>query len=86
MAPAPTRAVRASASTETAFIGVRSIIRPPSQTAVPAMLWPPPRTASVSPLSRAKRTAWTTSLTSVQRTIIAGLRSIIAFQIVRASS
>ena len=41
-------------STRTDFIGDRSIIRPPSHTALPAMLWPPPRTATRSLCSRAK--------------------------------
>ena len=35
----------------------RSIIRPPSQTPLPAALWPPPRTDSSSSCSRAKLTA-----------------------------
>ena len=43
------------------FIGVRSIIRPPSQMALPATLWPPPRTLTIRPCSRANVTALTTS-------------------------
>ena len=49
--------VCAAASTRTDFISDRSISRPPSQTALPAMLWPPPRTASSRSCSRANLTA-----------------------------
>src|SRR5262249_22818598 len=37
-------------STRTLFIGDRSIISPPSQTALPETLWPPPRTDTNRPL------------------------------------
>ena len=57
VAPAPTRAVRAAWSTRTVRIGERSIISPPSQTALPAMLCPPPRTATSRSCARANRTA-----------------------------
>ena len=45
----------------TDFISERSMRRPPSQTALPAMLWPPPRTATSSFSSRASLTACMTS-------------------------
>ena len=61
VAPGSTQACRVTVSTRTDFIGDRSIIRPPSQSALPAMLWPPPRTATRRLLSRAKLTALTTS-------------------------
>ena len=77
--PGSTRAVRAMASTLTDFIRLKSIMTPPSHTALPAMLWPPPRTASSAFVSRAKSTATCTSLASAHRTITLGLRSIIAF-------
>jgi hypothetical protein len=63
-----------------------SIIKPPSQTARPAMLWPPPRTELSRPCWRAKRTACTTSAVPVQRAIRPGRRSIIAFHTARESS
>ena len=86
VAPACTRAVRFAASTRTAFIGERSIIRPPSHEALPAMLWPPPRTATSRFRAPAKRTAATTSASVAHWRIAAGRRSIIAFQSVRAAS
>ena len=86
VAPGSTRAVREAGSTWTDFISERSISRPPSQTALPAMLWPPPRTASRSFASRANLTVLTTSAALIQRATTAGRRSIIAFQIVRAAS
>jgi hypothetical protein len=57
VAPGPTDAVWVGGSTLTIFIGLRSINRPPSPTALPAMLWPPPRTATVRSCSFANRTA-----------------------------
>ena len=86
VAPGSTRAVRDAGSTWTDFISERSISRPPSQTALPAMLWPPPRTARRSFSSRANLTALMTSAAPRQRATKAGRRSIIAFQIVRAAS
>jgi hypothetical protein len=64
----------------------RSISSPPSQTALPAMLWPPPRTATSRPCWVANFTHWTTSSAVLQRAISAGFRSIIAFQIARTLS
>ena len=64
----------------------RSIIRPPSQTALPATLWPPPRTAISSPCSRPKRTAAWTSAVPGQRAMRAGRRSIMPFRMRRARS
>ena len=86
VAPASIVARRRVGSTCAAFIRDRSTTSPSSQTALPAMLCPPPRTASTSPLSRAKPTARTTSAVAAQRAMTAGRLSIIAFQIVRASS
>ncbi len=85
-APGSTRASLAVGSTRTDFIAARSIISPPSQAALPAMLWPPPLTASSSWCSRAKRTAWTTSAAPAARTIAAGRRSIMPFHRVRDTS
>lgn len=59
---------------------------PPSHTECPAMLCPPPRTATSRPLLRAKLTAATTSGVLVQRAISAGRRSMVPFQMRRASS
>ena len=70
--PACARAVRCTGSTHTPLISDMSIIRPPSQTASPAMLWPPPRTDTRSRCWRAKRTACTTSAVPVQRSDEAG--------------
>ena len=61
VAPGPTRAMRAAESTSTAFMADRSIIKPPSQTAFPAMLCPPPRTATSRSCAAARRTASVTS-------------------------
>jgi len=85
-APASMVTRRAPASTVAAFIADRSITIPPSQIALPAMLWPPPRTARGRPVSRPKVTARATSAPVAQRAINAGRRSIIAFQIRRALS
>jgi hypothetical protein len=85
-APGSTRATRAIGSTRTDFIADRSIIRPPSQAALPAMLWPPPLTASRSWCSRAKFTARMTSAAPAARTIAAGRRSIMPFHNVRDTS
>ena len=73
-------------STSTPLCVEKSIITPPAQSAVPAMLWPPPRTDSGSPLCRTKRTHAATSPESRGRTTSAGRRSITAFQIRHASS
>ena len=78
--PACARAVRAVGSTHTPRISDRSIIRPPSQTARPAMLWPPPRTERRSGAGARSARACTTSAVPVQRAIRPGRRSIIAFQ------
>jgi AraC-like DNA-binding protein len=43
VAPGSTHALRVFESTRTDFICDRSIMRPPSHTAFPAILWPPPR-------------------------------------------
>ena len=56
-----------------------SSVRPPSATAVPAMLWPPPRTDSARPCSRAKPTAATTSAVPLAWTTSAGVVSIMPF-------
>ena len=85
VSPGWARAVRLSGSTRMPFICERSIIKPPSHTQLPAMLWPPPRTATASSCSRAKRTLRTTSLASAHRAIRAGRLSISRFQIMRAS-
>ena len=79
--PGSTRAVRPTGSMRTERICDRSIKSPPSQTALPAMLWPPPRTATSSSFSRAKLTAPMASAAPAQRTITPGRRSIMAFQI-----
>src|SRR5213594_917941 len=84
--PPPTTAVRRSSSTRMSFISDRSITRPSSHTAFPDTLCPPPRTAKANPWSLAKPIDWITSSASLHRTITAGLRSIIAFQIRLASS
>src|SRR5256886_10599051 len=68
------------------FIRDRSITRPSSHTAFPDTLCPGPRTAKRNPCPLAKAIDWITSSASLHRTITAGLRSIIAFQIRRASS
>src|SRR6266542_3833051 len=66
-------------STRMPFMSERSIISPRSHTLLPAALWPPPRAASTRLCSRAKLTAVITSDAPAQRTIAAGLRSIIPF-------
>ncbi|RYF01262.1 MAG: hypothetical protein EOO78_10845, partial [Oxalobacteraceae bacterium] len=86
VAPPPARARRASGSTRTARMADRSMTSPSSHKALPAMLWPPPRTASGRPWLRAKATAASTSAVPLQRAMKAGRRSIIAFQMLRASS
>src|SRR5215472_14682277 len=75
--------MRRSGSTRTPRRKLMSIIRPPSQSAVPATLWPPPRTDNGTPFSRAKFTQATTSALPLTRAIRAGRFAIIAFQIVR---
>ncbi len=71
--PGSTLARRAAGSTWTRFIGDRSIISPPSHTALPAMLWPPPRIETSTLCLPANLTAWTTCSADVQRAISAGL-------------
>ena len=84
--PASARTVARAGSTRMPFMGDKSIMNPPSHTLLPAALWPPLWTATTCCWSRAKLTAATTSPGSAQRTIPAGERSIIAFQIRRALS
>ena len=84
--PPPTRTRRASASTATEFIALKSIISPSSTTALPDTPCAPPRTAISSPLSTPTRTAAATSAELEQRAMTAGRRSIAAFHKVRASS
>ena len=44
VSPGSVTITRRAESTRAAFIAERSIIRPPSTTALPVTLWPPPRT------------------------------------------
>ena len=81
-----TRARRRAGSIATEPIGRRSIIRPPSGTDSPAMLWPPQRTPISSPDALASRTAARTSATPAHGKTAAGKRSTIEFHTVRASS
>lgn len=55
-------------------------------TAFPAILWPAPRMESSNRCSAANLTAWLTSPSVLQSTMRPGRRSIMAFQIVQASS
>jgi hypothetical protein len=66
-------------------MGERSITTPPSHTALPATLCPPPFTATGAPCSRARLMARMTSWIPTQRAISAGRRSIMPFQMLRAS-
>jgi hypothetical protein len=84
--PAPTRAVRASGSTSTPFIGRTSITIPPSHSDMPATEWPPARTAISISDSRPASSARATSSGLWHCTIAAGRLSIIALKSVRASS
>ena len=84
--PPPTWTSLRSASTVTSRSPLRSMVRPPSDMALPATLWPPQRTLGGRPCSRATVTAATTSEVLVQRRMRPGRRSIMAFQIVRARS
>ena len=86
VAPGSTLTVRDVGSTSTAFMFLNEIIRPPSHTAFPAMLWPAPQTDRSTPCSRAKFTARVTSPSLRQSTMRPGRRSIMAFHIDRASS
>ena len=86
VAPPSTRARPARGSTRTLRMQDRSIMSPWSQTALPDTLCPPPLTDRRRSFSPAKLTAAITSDTPAHRTIIAGLRSIIPFQIRRDSS
>src|SRR5207302_1976742 len=76
--PGSARAVRLTGSTLTLFIGDRSIIRPPSHTALPVMLWPPPFTDTSMPWARAKRTAAMTSATPALIARCAGVADVMA--------
>ena len=78
--PACTRAVRATGSTRTPFIGDRSMTNASSATLSPGKLCPPLRTATGTPCSRANRTAVITSATPAQRATRAGRRSMEPFQ------
>jgi hypothetical protein len=71
-APGPTCAVWSPASMRTARRPERSITRPPSTIALPAMWWPPPRTLRRIRCAAAKRTAAWTSASLTQRAISAG--------------
>jgi len=84
--PVSARTVRRAGSTRMPFIVERSIMRPPSQTDLPATLWPPPRTETRRSCSLAKRTQAMASATPVHRATIAGRRSIMALGMVRAAS
>jgi hypothetical protein len=64
----------------------KDMTMPPSQIEFPAMLWPAPWMAVRSSWRAAKRTASTASWALAQATISPGRLSIIAFQMVRASS
>ena len=86
VAPPCARTVRALASTWTSRIADRSTTSPSSASASPATPCPPPRTPSGSSCATAKRTAAATSSGPAQRAIRAGRRSIMPFQIERASS
>jgi hypothetical protein len=86
VAPPPTRAIRASASTWTVFSRRRSTTSPPSLTPVPATPCPPPRTAISSPCSTPYRTAAETSAADSHWAINAGRLSTIALNTVRACS
>ena len=68
------------------FMSERSIISPPSVTALPATLCPPPRTESSRPASLAAFTASTTSAVFRQRAMSAGRLSIRPLWIMRAAS
>jgi len=70
----------------TPFSRLRSIIRPPSLTAVPAVLCAPPRTAISSSCALAKAIAATTSAVEAHLAMTDGRRSISAFHTFRASS
>jgi hypothetical protein len=86
MQPEPARAVRASGSTSTWFIGPQSMTTPSSQEEKPGVECPPPRTATWTSCSRAKASATFTSLAEVQRAMTAGRLSIIPLNSARASS
>jgi hypothetical protein len=79
-------AVALPGSTRTERRVERSIMTPPSDTALPATLWPPPRTESCAPVSRANSTVATTSSVVAHRAIRAGRRSTIPLNTRRASS
>ena len=79
--PGSQRRMRAPGSTSAAFIGERSIIRPPSQTEAPRISCPPLRTAISRPRSLAKTTQRATSLSLAQRAIAAGCLSVIGLKL-----
>ena len=85
-APPPTFTRRASGSTDTAFMALRSMTRPSSTTPAPDMLWAPQRTAISTPCIAANRTAACTSDSSAHLATASGRRSMAAFQTRRTSS
>ena len=78
-APACARTVRAAGSTRTPRICDRSIVRPPSHSAPPAMLWPPERTETRRRWRFARRRVRATSAGPAQRTTSAGRGATSAF-------
>src|SRR6266699_1455773 len=84
--PPPACTSLRSGSTVTSRSPDRSMVRPPSDMALPATLWPPQRTEGGRPCSRAWLTAATTSSVLVQRRIRPGRRSTMAFHSRRACS
>jgi hypothetical protein len=70
--PGSARTVRAMGSTRMLFMRDKSSIRPPSQTALPAILCPPPRIETRRSCARANCTAAMTSAAPAQRAISAG--------------
>ena len=86
VAPGSTRTVWESGSTSTVFMALNEIIKPPSPTAFPAMLWPAPKMESRTPCSAANFTDSLTSPSARQTTMRSGRRSIMAFHSDRASS
>ena len=86
VAPPPTLAVFASASTETEFISERSATTPSSTLPSPPPLCPPPRTASGRSCVRANPITLATSPVLEHFAITDGFLSIIALNMVRSSS
>jgi hypothetical protein len=83
-APPPARARFACGSALTWLSWLRSIIKLPSATAAPDMLWAPPRTVTSRLLVAAKATAAAASAGDAHLAIIAGRRSMPAFHTRRA--